>query len=105
MKLTIKTADDLAREGLDAARATIAQAIDARIEGQARALGYNSAAHLAGYATSTVPDWQAEAQAFIAWRDAVWVQAFKLEGSAKTKRRAPEIAAVLDALPPWTAPR
>lgn len=50
-------------------------AIDAHVEAVARGRGYNGAAHLASYAVSTVPAWAAEARAFVAWRDTVWVEA------------------------------
>lgn len=54
---------------------TYTAAIDAHVEAVARGRGYNGAAHLAGYAVSTVPAWAAEARAFVAWRDAVWLEA------------------------------
>ena len=53
-------------------------AIDAHVEAQAVAWSYNSAAHLASYIASTVPQWAAEAQAFVAWRDQVWLAALAL---------------------------
>jgi hypothetical protein len=52
------------------------QAIEAHVEATAQARGYSSAASCAGYVQSTIPAWAAEAQAFIAWRDAVWAHAF-----------------------------
>lgn len=48
-------------------------AVDAHVETTAQAWGYNSAAHLGTYVASTVPQWAAEARAFIGWRDAVWL--------------------------------
>ena len=81
---------------IDACRA----AIDAHVEAQARALRYNSVAHLAGYVGSTVPEWAAEAQAFVAWRDAVWVSTFALLNAADPAR-PPSIDEVLAALPAW----
>lgn len=54
---------------------TYTAAIDARVEAVARGRGYNGAAHLASYAVSTVPAWATEARAFVAWRDAVWLEA------------------------------
>ena len=103
--LTVRTADDLTAAAQAQARAAIAAAIDARIEDQARALGYNSAAHLAGYAASTVPQWAAEAQAFVAWRDAVWLAAFEAEAAAVKAGAPPDPAVVLDALPAWAKTR
>jgi hypothetical protein len=90
-------------EAEDAERA-IAAEVDARIEAQARALGYNSAAHLAGYATSTVPEWAAEAAAFVVWRDQVWVAVFAARAEAIASGQVPTLDAVLAALPGWSAP-
>jgi hypothetical protein len=96
--LTVKTAKDRAAEDRAAAERAIAAEIDARIEAQARVLGYNSAAHLAGYATSTVPEWAAEAAAFVAWRDQVWVAVFR----ARAGTDAPTDAeTLLRDLPAW----
>lgn len=62
-------------------------AIDAHVEAVAQSRGYNGAAHLASYAVSTVPAWAAEARAFVAWRDAVWLEALgelaKVTGGAE----------------------
>lgn len=55
--------------------ATFTASIDAHVDAAARAWSYNSADSLASYKASTVPQWAAEASAFIAWRDAVWVEA------------------------------
>ncbi|MFN4100110.1 MAG: hypothetical protein ACK4GT_10070 [Pararhodobacter sp.] len=99
--LTIRTARDLAEEAQVALQARIAAAIDARVEGQARELGYNSAAHLAGYAASTVPDWAAEARAFIAWRDQVWQVVFALHDRHSAAQTLPTVEDVTGALPAW----
>lgn len=53
-------------------------AVDAHVEETARSKGYNSAAHLSGYATSTVPTWASEAAAFISWRDQFWLTAIEI---------------------------
>lgn len=97
--LTIKTPDDLAAEARAAWRSRIDAAAEAHVESQARALGYSSAAQLASYAPSTVPEWAAEARAFVAWRDAVWlaVQA-QLAGAGEI---LPEADRVLAKLPAW----
>lgn len=81
--------------------ARIAAAIDGRVEAQARALGYNSAAACAGYAASTVSTWAAEAQAFIGWRDAIWVAAFALQSAQDMTGDRPEWEDLLAQLPPW----
>lgn len=72
------------------------RAIDAHVEATARSRQYNSAAHMATYVNSTVPEWAAEAQAFVAWRDQVWLTAI---GMLATTTEAPKIEAVIEALP------
>jgi hypothetical protein len=79
----------------------IARAIDAKVEEVARDRQYNSAAHIASYVASTVPAWQAEATAFVAWRDKVWLHAFQLMG---TLTEIPELEEVISGLPQITWP-
>ena len=71
-------------------------AIDAHVEATARSRSYNSAAHLASYAGSTVPLWASEAAAFIAWRDQVWLTSI---GLMQTLQEPLPIAEVLELLP------
>ena len=99
--LTIKTAEDLAGEAQAAAQAQLVAMIDAHVEAQAKALGYNSAAHLAGYKDSTVAAWSAEASAFIAWRDQVWLAAYTLQAEHAAAQTMPAPADVMAALPVW----
>ena len=103
MPLTIKTAADLAGEALARAKASITRAIDVHVEAQAHALQYNGAAHLASYAASTVPEWAAEAQAFVAWRDDVWQAAIAMLADAEASGEVPSVEDVLAALPEWPA--
>jgi hypothetical protein len=79
-------------------RATTA-AIDAHVEATARSRNYNSAAHCASYIASTVPIWAAEALAFVAWRDAVWLAAIAALQQAQQTGQIPDAAEVLDGLP------
>ena len=104
MPLTIKTAADLAGEAQARTKVSITRAIDRYVEEQARALEYNSAAHLASYAASTVPEWQAEAQAFVAWRDSVWVTALDILADAEASGEVPSAEDVIAALPKWSDP-
>ena len=102
MPLTdIRTAEQVAAEAIAAHKARCVAAIDDFVETQARALEYNSAAHLAGYATSTVAQWAAEAQAFVAWRDACWIAALTLLAQAEGGGDVPSVDDVLAALPEW----
>ena len=99
--LTIRTAEQRAAEARAQAIAGITARIDALVEARAREAGYNSAAHLAGYATSTVPDWAAEARAFVAWRDAVWLSAQAQLAAADARASLPDADSVLARLPSW----
>jgi hypothetical protein len=99
--LTIRTAEDRKAQALADHTAAVAALVDARVEGQARALGYNSAAHLASYTASGVPDWAAEARAFVAWRDAVWLAVFEARAQAGAAGAVPSPEAILERLPDW----
>jgi len=83
-------------------RRQIAAAIDAHVEAQALALQYNSAAHLVGYVASTVSHWRAEAEAFVAWRDAVWLAAITKQAEAMETGNVPSVEDVIEALPKWS---
>lgn len=87
-------------------QAVFVSAIDAHVEAQARSWSYNGAAHLASYVTSTVPAWAAEAQAFVAWRDAVWVSALQLLAQVQAGEVAPPSnpAEFISTLPALTRP-
>ena len=80
----------------------ITAAIDAHVEAQALALQYNSASHLVGYAASTVSHWRAEAEAFVAWRDAVWLTAITTHAEAMQTGNVPSVEDVIEALPKWS---
>lgn len=85
---------------------TFTAAIDAHIEAAARAWSYNSAAHLASYVPSTVPQWAAEAPAFVAWRDAVWLAALDLLADVQAGEAEPpaDPADFIADLPPLIRP-
>jgi len=70
--LRLKTAAELRVEKNLARQAEIGRTIQAHIDAVAQSRQYENGFALAGYVSSTVPAWAAEAQAFIAWRDAVW---------------------------------
>ena len=101
MSLEIKTPDQLQAEAQARAKASITRAIDAYVEAQAKALDYNSAAHLASYIASSVPEWAAEAQAFVAWRDQVWQAAIAMLADAEASGEPPSVEDVIAALPEW----
>jgi hypothetical protein len=77
-----------------------ATAAQSHVDAVAQARGYSNGVALAGYSTSTIPAWAAEAAAFIAWRDAVWIYAYtelaKVQGG---QREVPTVAELIEELP------
>jgi hypothetical protein len=71
-------------------QAAYTAAIEAHVEATARARGYTSAVSCATYAASTIPAWQAEGVAFIAWRDAVWTAALAMLAAVQAGDAIPE---------------
>jgi hypothetical protein len=53
------------------------RAVQAHIDATAQSRSYDNGMALAGYVNSAVPPWKAEAEAFIAWRDQVWLFVFE----------------------------
>ncbi len=81
------------------------QAIQAHIEATAQLRSYGNSALLASYVASTVPAWAAEAKAFVAWRDAVWLAAYSLLGAVNAgETPAPTMSGLVSLLPPITWP-
>lgn len=77
-----------------------AKSISSEISRLAVARGYDSEDRLVGYVTSTNPTWSGEAQAFIAWRDAVWAYAYQELGRvAAGERSQPTVQAFISELP------
>lgn len=77
-----------------------ANAIQAHVDTTAQSKGYADGVALAGYSTSTIPAWAAEAQAFISWRDQVWIYAYtELANVQSGQREAPTVAGILGELP------
>jgi hypothetical protein len=76
------------------------RAIEAHVEAGAAQRGYSSSPSCAGYVASTVPKWKAEALAFIAWRDAVWVYVYNaLNKVKKGERPVPTVPGLIAELP------
>lgn len=75
-------------------------AIELHVDNVAASKSYANALSLAGYATSTVPQWQAETIAFVAWRDQVWVYSFtELSKFQNGEREIPTIEEFIAELP------
>jgi hypothetical protein len=77
-------------------------AIQRHIDAKAGERSYTDGIHAASYTASTVPLWAAEAAAFVAWRDAVWIYAVALLTEVQGGQIAPpteaEVIAGLPAL-------
>lgn len=81
-------------------QADFAAAIQSHVDTVAKSKGYADGVALASYITSTNPAWQAEAAAFVPWRDAVWLYAYtQLELVQSAQRPKPTIAELIAELP------
>jgi len=75
-------------------------AIQTHIDATARQRDYDGGVSCASYVNSTNPQWAAEAQAFVAWRDSVWSYAFQeLAKVENGEREQPTIDEFLSELP------
>ena len=75
-------------------------AVQEHIDQTARSRNYDSGYALASYALSTNPAWAAEAQAFVAWRDAAWSHAYaELDKVTAGVREAPIVERFIAELP------
>lgn len=86
-------------------QADYSAAIQKHVDGIAQSKGYSDGHGLATYAVSSVSAWVAEAQTFVAWRDAVWVYAYAELAKVQNGQRAqPTIEQILSELPSITWP-
>lgn len=61
--------------------------------------GYTNALYCASYATSTIPKWKQEAEAFVAWRDTIYHIAIDFYNRVQAGTQVPDIDAFTNALP------
>jgi hypothetical protein len=81
------------------------RAIQSHVDAVAQERNYDSGTSLAGYVVSTNPAWAAEAQAFVAWRDAVWVYAYaELDKVAGGQRQVQDVEDFVTELPEMVWP-
>jgi hypothetical protein len=72
----------------------------AHVDILAKSRNYDSGNSLASYVASTNAQWAAEAQAFVAWRDAVWLHAYaELDKTLSGEREIPTINQFIGELP------
>lgn len=75
-------------------------AIQSHVDQTARGRLYDNGFALASYVASTNAAWAAEAQAFVGWRDAVWLHAYaELDKVEAGEREVPTIEAFIGELP------
>lgn len=75
-------------------------AIQAHVDHTARSRQFRDGVTLASYTASTNPQWLSEAQAFVAWRDAVWAYAYQeLARVMAGEREQPTVAEIVAELP------
>lgn len=75
-------------------------AIQSLVDSHAQSRRYDNGNSLATYVTSSNPDWAAEAQAFVVWRDAVWAYAYaELDKVLSGERAQPNVEAFINELP------
>lgn len=83
-------------------------AIRAHVDATAQTRDYDNAVSCASYVNSTNPQWAAEAQAFVAWRDAVWSYVFaelaKVENGQRPQPAIEEFVGELTAAVPMEWP-
>ncbi|PWJ78340.1 hypothetical protein C7441_1165 [Pseudaminobacter salicylatoxidans] len=75
-------------------------AIQSHVDMVASSRRYDSGNSLASYVASGNAQWAAEAQAFVGWRDAVWIHAYaELDKVLAGERQQPTVEAFLAELP------
>lgn len=75
-------------------------AIQGYVDDTARSKLFRDGVTLASYTASTNPQWAAEAEAFVAWRDQVWAYAYQeLARVQGGDREQPSVTQILSELP------
>ena len=80
------------------------EALQNFLDRKARERQYNNALSIATYVSSTNPIWKAEADAFVAWRDAVYVYALQILTDVQNGGSQPSIEEVIAAMPAMVWP-
>lgn len=97
----IITADQKAAEARAEKLADFKGAFDAHLDAVAQQRQYDNRLTVPAYLGSTNPQWSAEAQAFIAWRDAALIYMFEQLAAVEAGEiTAPTVDAFVDGLPP-----
>lgn len=67
------------------------------LDSVAKSWGYNSMTTAVSYSTSTNPQYKADADALIAWRDSYWAKAYQVEAGTLPKTAAEFVALLPEA--------
>lgn len=102
--LTIRTAEEIQAEAMAAIQSSHTAALEAHVDEVARQRQYTGAVSAASYVASTNPQWAAEAQAFVSWRDQVWAHALQELAEAQSSGQAPDLTALIAGLPEMVWP-
>lgn len=101
----IITAEQKAAEAVAATIGAFESAIQALVDAKPREMDFRDGVTLASYVASTNPTWAAQAQAFVGWRDEVWIYAYgELAKVMAGERVQPTIDEFLTGLPALTWP-
>ncbi|WP_024585992.1 hypothetical protein [Aliihoeflea sp. 2WW] len=96
----IVTAAQKAAEAQAATVEVFRAAIQAHVDVTGKSHNYDGGNALASYVASTNSQWAAEAQAFVAWRDAVWLHAYaELDKVMAGEREQPSVEQLIGGLP------
>jgi len=80
------------------------KAIENRILEVVKSYSYDSAVSMATYVTSTNPAWQAEAIAFVAWRDMVYEYGYSVLAAVEEGEPVPTLEEFIAGIPNWIPP-
>ena len=100
------TAEEKASEQIKQTQAAKIAAVQQHMDDQAKALGYDDIKSAATYAEETaVPKFQAEGQAFRAWRSLVWAACYQIMDEVSAgDRSVPSDAELIAELPALNLP-
>lgn len=97
---TIITAEMKATAAREQTQALFQAAIQSHVDTTAKSMKYGDGNSLAGYVNSTIAKWSAEATAFVAWRDQIWLYAYaELDKALSGQRPVPSVEDFIAELP------